>query len=52
MPPVSSVLREERFEDDTDGTDEVEDGDATETEDAEKSLDDIIDAYTKCPGFE
>lgn len=45
MTPVSSGLKAERREEDTDRTDEGEDGDATETEDAEKSLDDIIDAY-------
>lgn len=45
MTPLSSVRREERLESDTDENDDAEDGDATETEDAEKSLDDIIDAY-------
>lgn len=45
MPPLSSVLREERLEADANEKDDAEDGDPTEKEGAEKSLDDIIDAY-------
>lgn len=46
MPPLSSVRREERLKADANEKDDAEDGDPTEREDTEKSLDDIIDAYT------
>lgn len=45
MAPVSSILKEERPEDETDRTADADDEDPDGTENTEKSLDEIIDAY-------